>query len=158
MGPARLLVLVLLAAHAGGCANTPSSGVDLARASAAADLDSLAYGRGADEAKAAHAAVMGNPRIAAPAALLVATAAAASRPAAAEAEEPYRIDSGDRLRIVVFGQEGLTNSYLVDSSGAITMPLIKTMATRGLSTDELTRAVADRLRRNRLAVDLCEAL
>src|SRR5438105_12258525 len=148
MGPARLLVLVLLAAHAGGCANTPSSGVDLTpAASAPADLDSLAYGRGADEAKAAHAAVMGNPRIAGAAAPVVATAAAASRPAAAEAEEPYRIDSGDRLRIVVFGQEGLTNSYLVDSSGAITMPLIKTMATRGLSTDELTRAVADRLRR-----------
>src|SRR5215831_11147945 len=65
----------------------------------------------------------------------------------AEGEEPYRLDSGDRLRIVVFGQDGLSNSFVVDSSGAITMPLIKRVAARGLTTEELANAVADRLRR-----------
>jgi polysaccharide export outer membrane protein len=73
--------------------------------------------------------------------------AASAHAAAAESEEPYRLDSGDRLRIVVFGQDGLSNSYIVDSSGAITMPLIKTVAARGLTTDELAHAVAERLRR-----------
>jgi len=27
---------------------------------------------------------------------------------------PYRLDAGDRLRVVVYGQEGLTNTYAID--------------------------------------------
>jgi protein involved in polysaccharide export with SLBB domain len=58
----------------------------------------------------------------------------------------YTLDSGDRLRIVVFGQDGLTNSYVVDASGDIAMPLIGSVAARGLTTDELSGRVADLLR------------
>jgi polysaccharide export outer membrane protein len=29
----------------------------------------------------------------------------------------YTLDSGDRLRVVVFGQDTLTNSYGVDAAG-----------------------------------------
>ncbi len=58
----------------------------------------------------------------------------------------YTLDSGDRLRIVVFGQDGLTNSYVVDVSGDIAMPLIGSVAARGLTTDELSDRVADLLR------------
>jgi polysaccharide export outer membrane protein len=54
--------------------------------------------------------------------------------------------AGDRLRIVVFGQEGLTNSYAVDASGHIAMPLIGSVLARGLTTDELSRRIADKLR------------
>ena len=36
----------------------------------------------------------------------------------------YTLDSGDRLRVVVFGQDGLTNSYVLDASGQIDMTLI----------------------------------
>ena len=36
----------------------------------------------------------------------------------------YKLDAGDRLRVVVYGQEGLTNTYAIDAGGAITMPLI----------------------------------
>ena len=43
----------------------------------------------------------------------------------------YVLDSGDRLRIVVFGQDGLTNSYAVDASGNIDMPLIGAVSARG---------------------------
>ena len=46
-------------------------------------------------------------------------------PAAFAAELPYALDTGDKLRVVVFGQDGLSNSYVVDAGGAITMPLIK---------------------------------
>ena len=35
----------------------------------------------------------------------------------AQAHEPYRLGSGDRLRIIVFGQDSLSNSYSVDGSG-----------------------------------------
>lgn len=65
---------------------------------------------------------------------------------AASETEPYRLDASDKLRIVVFGQDGLTNSYQVGASGAITMPLIGQVAARGLTTAELSRAIAARLR------------
>jgi polysaccharide export outer membrane protein len=58
----------------------------------------------------------------------------------------YTLDSGDKLRIVVFGQEGLTASYAVDTSGNITMPLIGAVRARGLSTAGLQQAVVARLR------------
>lgn len=58
----------------------------------------------------------------------------------------YMLDSGDRLRITVFGQEGLTNSYAVDAAGNITMPLIGPVAARGLTPDQLSRSIGERLR------------
>jgi polysaccharide export outer membrane protein len=58
---------------------------------------------------------------------------------------PYRLDSGDRLRVVVFGQDGLSNSYAVDTSGKITMPLIGAVTARGLTPAEVSNAVAARL-------------
>jgi polysaccharide export outer membrane protein len=61
-------------------------------------------------------------------------------------EPPYLLDTGDKLRIVVFGQDGLSNSYFVDASGQITMPLIGVVNARGLSTQQLARAVAEKLR------------
>jgi polysaccharide biosynthesis/export protein len=57
----------------------------------------------------------------------------------------YRLDAGDRLRVVVYGQEGLTNSYAVDAAGAITMPLIGTVPARGCTPAELARAITSRL-------------
>jgi polysaccharide export outer membrane protein len=59
---------------------------------------------------------------------------------------PYTLDSGDRLRIVVFGQDGLSNSYVVDASGYIDMPLIGPVLARGATTDELTGRIANKLR------------
>src|SRR3990170_7733173 len=46
----------------------------------------------------------------------------------------YRLDAGDRLRVVVYGQEGLTNTYAIDAGGSITMPLIGSGAARGQNT------------------------
>jgi polysaccharide export outer membrane protein len=66
--------------------------------------------------------------------------------AAMPSEGPYTLDSGDRLRIVVFGQDGLSNSYAVDASGHIAMPLIGSVLARGATTDELSARVAERLR------------
>jgi len=67
-------------------------------------------------------------------------------PYAAATQWPYTLDSGDRLRVVVFGQDGLTNSFVLDASGNIDMPLIGTVAARGLSTDQLSARIADLLR------------
>lgn len=57
----------------------------------------------------------------------------------------YRLDAGDRLRIVVFGQEGLTNSYSVDAAGVITMPLIGSVPARGATPAQLASAITVRL-------------
>src|ERR1700720_3550579 len=53
---------------------------------------------------------------------------------------PYTLDAGDRLRVVVFGQDGLSSSYAVDPSGKITMPLIGGVPARGLTTVEVGQA------------------
>jgi protein involved in polysaccharide export with SLBB domain len=58
----------------------------------------------------------------------------------------YTLDSGDRLRVVVFGQEGLTNAYLVDAAGCIDVPLIGQVLARGATTEELASRIAAKLR------------
>ena len=61
-------------------------------------------------------------------------------------EQPYTLDAGDRLRITVFGQEGLTNSYAVDAAGNITMPLVGTVPARGITTEQLSYSLTERLK------------
>jgi polysaccharide export outer membrane protein len=50
------------------------------------------------------------------------------------------------LRVVVYGQEGLTNSYAIDAGGSITMPLIGAVPARGLTPAGLASSIAGRLR------------
>jgi polysaccharide export outer membrane protein len=61
-------------------------------------------------------------------------------------EGAYTLDSGDKLRVVVFGQEGLSASYTVDTSGRITMPLIGAVQARGMTPAGLQQAIAAKLR------------
>ena len=106
-------------------------------------------------------AAVARPSYAAPAPAYVAAAPAYAAPAPAYAvagypggygyapaqgQYPYTLDSGDRLRVVVFGQDGLTNSFVLDASGNIDMPLIGTVAARGLTTDQLAARISDLLR------------
>jgi polysaccharide biosynthesis/export protein len=59
---------------------------------------------------------------------------------------PYTLGSGDRLRIIVFGQDSLSNSYAVDGAGHISMPLIGTVAAAGETSASLARKIEARLR------------
>jgi polysaccharide biosynthesis/export protein len=61
-------------------------------------------------------------------------------------ETPYVLDAGDKLRVVVFGQEGLSNSYAVDGAGKIAIPLIGSVEARGKTTNELAKSIGARLR------------
>jgi polysaccharide biosynthesis/export protein len=134
-----LAVVLSIALMAAGCAGPLGSlragpGPQVAAAPPLApsprpDLDNLMYAGGGS---APGSAVVASP-IAAVAAV-------------AEAGSVYLLDSGDRLRIVVFGQDGLSNSYIVDAAGNITMPLIGAVPARGTSTSELARVVGTRLR------------
>jgi polysaccharide export outer membrane protein len=73
-------------------------------------------------------------------------AMAYATPLPASYDRQYRLDAGDKLRVVVYGQEGLTNSYAIDAGGAITMPLIGSVAARGLTPSGLASHIAARLR------------
>jgi polysaccharide biosynthesis/export protein len=70
----------------------------------------------------------------------------AAAPAAATHDAPYHLDAGDKLRVVVFGQEGLTNTYAIDAGGSITMPLIGAVAARGKTPAGLAADISARLR------------
>ena len=72
------------------------------------DLDSLAYGP--------------PPRV---------SVAYATAPMPVAYDVAYRLDAGDKLRVMVYGQEGLTNTYAVGAGGTITMPLIGSVPARG---------------------------
>ena len=62
------------------------------------------------------------------------------------ADGPYTLDSGDKLRIVVFGQDTLSNNYTVDAQGTASLPLVGAVEARGLTTSQLGSAISARLR------------
>src|SRR5580704_15927721 len=93
----RAVICCLLTALAlSGCMRTanPVAGIQ-----PQTDLDSIAYGQAYGMAPA-------------PTAM-----AYAAVPAPAGFDAAYRLDAGDRLRVVVYGQEGLTNTYAIDAGG-----------------------------------------
>ena len=117
----RAAIVCLLAALAlPGCMRTTSP---VAVTQPQGDLDSLAYG---------------SP-------LRVAVGYAAA-PMPATYDAAYRLDAGDKLRVVVYGQEGLTNTYAIDAGGSITMPLIGSVPARGRTPAGLAAEIASKLR------------
>lgn len=58
----------------------------------------------------------------------------------------YTLDSGDRLRVVVFRHDDLSGEFEVDGSGYFAMPLIGEVDAAGLSTRQLEQRIAERLR------------
>ena len=134
MRPSRvsLIVVTLIALAMSGCMRASAPPAVAPRA----DLDALIYKTASCTAeRCAPVVVPANAAIPAN----VANAYAAT-------EGPYRLDAGDKLRIVVFGQEGLTNTYAVDAGGSITMPLIGGVRAKGLSPAELAGVITARLR------------
>ena len=59
---------------------------------------------------------------------------------------PYVLDAGDSVRITVFEQDGLTNSYAVDQSGYISFPLIGGVPARGHTIAQVEASIAAGLR------------
>ncbi len=65
--------------------------------------------------------------------------------AVADADGPYLLDSGDRLRVFVYGQPNLSRVYTVDHGGMITVPLIGAVKARGVTTFDLEKTIRSRL-------------
>jgi len=66
--------------------------------------------------------------------------------APAPAQQAYMLDSGDKLRVVVLSQDGITNSYTVDAGGNINLPLVGILPARGYGTQQLSQMIAERLK------------
>lgn len=62
-----------------------------------------------------------------------------------EADDGYVLDTGDRLRIFVYGQPNLSRIYPLDQSGQISVPLIGTVKARGLTSQRLAQVIGNRL-------------
>jgi polysaccharide export outer membrane protein len=82
--------------------------------------------------------------------MLLAAACSSYRPAPAAFHEaiyqPYMLDAGDRVRITVFEQETLTNTYSVDQGGYIAFPLIGSVPARGHTAKQIEAQIASMLR------------
>jgi polysaccharide export outer membrane protein len=154
-GPRAAFVCLLIALALSGCMRRSAP---VAVAQPQSDLDSLAYGRTYNSPPRV---VTSSPRLAPSGGAigaLRASFAASPRhsygPAPAVYATPmpvaydaaYRLDAGDRLRIVVYGQEGLTNTYAIDAGGSITMPLIGAVRARGLTPAGLAAEITGKLR------------
>jgi polysaccharide biosynthesis/export protein len=148
-----MLVLAL-----SGCMQT---GSPVAGVQPRSDLDAMAYGSpptrtaavadnsggGAiDALRTSFAATAMRAPSPTPAVVYAAQHAPAAAPAPAAYDTAYHLDAGDKLRVVVYGQEGLTNTYAIDASGAITVPLIGRVPARGRTPAGLAADITARLR------------
>jgi polysaccharide export outer membrane protein len=61
------------------------------------------------------------------------------------ADPGYRLGAGDKVRIIVFGQEGLSGEYSVDGAGNLSLPLISTVPANGLTARDLQQRIIDAL-------------
>jgi polysaccharide biosynthesis/export protein len=109
----RLVLLSLIAAALAACAALPARELPPPPPPVSTDLDGLMYGQPPAVPAALPVVAPGPAPLPVPAAVLPGPAPGG--------DEPYTLDSGDRLRVVVFGQEGLSNIYIVDATGRISM-------------------------------------
>ena len=147
----RLPIIAAMTALAlSGCLRTTGP---VAEAQPQGDLDSLAYGQlynpapqGAADSGGATSALRDSFAAAPRRSYAPVPVAYAAAPMPVAYDAAYRLDAGDKLRVVVYGQEGLTNTYAIDAGGSITMPLIGAVAARGRTPARLAVEISAKLR------------
>ncbi|MGH8468507.1 MAG: polysaccharide biosynthesis/export family protein [Gammaproteobacteria bacterium] len=60
-------------------------------------------------------------------------------------QEGYRLGTGDKVKVTVFGHENLSGESDIDSTGHLALPLIQTVKARGLTVQELERSIVAKL-------------
>ncbi len=142
---ARCLLPLLAALAATGCVAHSGDGRGLLTSTSAAPLASSPQGDIQERPVGRNSSIV---QYRAPPSALGGVRAAGSEPFVPPVSRDgvYTLDSGDKLRVVVFGQEGITGSYMVDAGGNVSLPLVGSVPARGLTTQALSKAIADRLR------------
>jgi len=74
---------------------------------------------------------------------LVSTTGLSAR--ASDVDQGYRLGSGDRIRVTVFGHEDLSGEFDVDGNGNVSLPLLREVAAKGKTTSELEGTIAGKL-------------
>ena len=69
------------------------------------------------------------------------TAAPMQQAAAPTADADYRLGAGDKLRMIVFGEENLTGEYVVSAEGRLALPLIGEVMAKDISVGQLRQIV-----------------
>lgn len=58
----------------------------------------------------------------------------------------YRLGTGDKIKVTVFGEEDASGEYEVDSTGAISVKLLGRVQAKGLTVAEIEQALVDQYR------------
>jgi len=73
-------------------------------------------------------------------------AEAQNSPKSAQSNTTYRLDSGDKVRVTVFGQPDLSGEFEIDGGGGLSLPLIKRVRAKGLTISGLEQAITNKLK------------
>ncbi len=65
-----------------------------------------------------------------------------------ETDGRYLLDTGDKLRVFIYGQPNLSRIYTVDQQGMISVPLIGNVTARGLTTYGVDAVITEKLGRD----------
>lgn len=61
------------------------------------------------------------------------------------AEDEYRVSSGDKLHIIVFGEDTLTGDYVITSGGNLTFPLVGNLPASDKTVEQLQTVLSAKL-------------
>ena len=76
---------------------------------------------------------------------IIGSAAQAASAQGAGARTAYRLGSGDKIRVTVFGHLEMSGEFLVTGNGLVSLPFVGGMKAGGLTVSELERAIVGRL-------------
>ena len=66
-------------------------------------------------------------------------------PAGVLGPQSYHLDVGDKVKVTVYGEDDLSGEFQVDGVGNIGMPMIGPVHAAGLTTEDFTQSVQQRL-------------
>ncbi len=77
---------------------------------------------------------------------LVTKSSAPSQITAATDDIVYKLGSGDKIRVITFGEDDLSGEFELDGKGVFSLPLVGQINARGLTLRELENDIANKLR------------
>jgi protein involved in polysaccharide export with SLBB domain len=78
------------------------------------------------------------------------TAAPVSAPKVKAGLADYRLGPGDKVRVIVYGEQDLTGEYFVSGAGTVSLPLIGILSVSGHTLDQFKADVEDAYRKGYL--------
>lgn len=64
--------------------------------------------------------------------------------APALAQDAYRLGAGDKVRVLMFGEDELSGTFSVDGEGRVALPLVGSVTVRGMTAPQAEEAIRER--------------